>query len=145
MARFFLTTAIDYANGDPHLGHALEKQKQWEPSRQAHEQVVSRFPQSPWALDARYGMGWAHQNQNQPLGISMGALMSRMSAAASELVAALLVADDGAGTMIAEEFVFIVSRDVGVFPAFQRICPARWRKAGRFAIEWSRCSLRGTI
>ncbi len=23
--RFFLTTAIDYANGDPHLGHALEK------------------------------------------------------------------------------------------------------------------------
>lgn len=25
MASFFLTTAIDYANGDPHLGHALEK------------------------------------------------------------------------------------------------------------------------
>ena len=25
MAKFFLTTAIDYANGDPHLGHALEK------------------------------------------------------------------------------------------------------------------------
>ena len=25
MARFFLTTAIDYANGDPHLGHAFEK------------------------------------------------------------------------------------------------------------------------
>jgi methionyl-tRNA synthetase len=25
VARFFLTTAIDYANGDPHLGHALEK------------------------------------------------------------------------------------------------------------------------
>ncbi len=25
MSRFFLTTAIDYANGDPHLGHALEK------------------------------------------------------------------------------------------------------------------------
>jgi methionyl-tRNA synthetase len=24
-SRFFLTTAIDYANGDPHLGHALEK------------------------------------------------------------------------------------------------------------------------
>jgi methionyl-tRNA synthetase len=23
--RFFITTAIDYANGDPHLGHALEK------------------------------------------------------------------------------------------------------------------------
>lgn len=25
MAKFFLTTAIDYANGDPHVGHALEK------------------------------------------------------------------------------------------------------------------------
>ncbi|HEU4697899.1 MAG TPA: methionine--tRNA ligase [Gemmatimonadales bacterium] len=25
MPKFFLTTAIDYANGDPHLGHALEK------------------------------------------------------------------------------------------------------------------------
>ena len=25
MPRFYLTTAIDYANGDPHLGHALEK------------------------------------------------------------------------------------------------------------------------
>ena len=25
MKKFFLTTAIDYSNGDPHLGHALEK------------------------------------------------------------------------------------------------------------------------
>lgn len=25
MARFYLTTAIDYANGEPHLGHAFEK------------------------------------------------------------------------------------------------------------------------
>jgi methionyl-tRNA synthetase len=25
MGRFFLTTAIDYANGDPHIGHAYEK------------------------------------------------------------------------------------------------------------------------
>ena len=23
--RFYITTAIDYANGDPHLGHAFEK------------------------------------------------------------------------------------------------------------------------
>ena len=27
------------------LGHALDKLKQWEPSRQAHEQVIGRFPQ----------------------------------------------------------------------------------------------------
>ena len=25
MGRFYITTAIDYANGDPHLGHAFEK------------------------------------------------------------------------------------------------------------------------
>ncbi|MDQ6887379.1 MAG: class I tRNA ligase family protein, partial [Gemmatimonadota bacterium] len=25
MKKFYLTTAIDYANGDPHLGHAFEK------------------------------------------------------------------------------------------------------------------------
>ena len=25
MAKFYLTTAIDYANGDPHIGHAYEK------------------------------------------------------------------------------------------------------------------------
>ena len=25
MKKFFLTTAIDYANGSPHLGHAYEK------------------------------------------------------------------------------------------------------------------------
>lgn len=25
MSRFYLTTAIDYANGDPHIGHAYEK------------------------------------------------------------------------------------------------------------------------
>ena len=23
--KFYITTAIDYANGDPHFGHALEK------------------------------------------------------------------------------------------------------------------------
>src|SRR5215211_4691478 len=25
MTRFYLTTAIDYANGEPHIGHAYEK------------------------------------------------------------------------------------------------------------------------
>jgi TolA-binding protein len=44
------------------LGHAYEKLKQWEPSRQAHEFVANRFPNGPWALEARYGMGWALQN-----------------------------------------------------------------------------------
>jgi TolA-binding protein len=47
------------------LGHAYEKMKQWDQSRQAHEQLVSRYPQSPWVNDARYGIGWAWQNQKQ--------------------------------------------------------------------------------
>ena len=25
MSRYYITTAIDYSNGDPHLGHAFEK------------------------------------------------------------------------------------------------------------------------
>jgi len=47
------------------LGHALAQLKQWDPSRQAHEQVAGRFPQSPWVHEARYGIGWAHQNQKR--------------------------------------------------------------------------------
>jgi TolA-binding protein len=47
------------------LGHALAHLKQWDQSRQAHELVASRFASSPWAHEARYGMGWAWQNQKQ--------------------------------------------------------------------------------
>jgi TolA-binding protein len=47
------------------LGHALAQLKQWEPSRQAHEQSAARFPQSVWVHEARYGMGWALQNQKR--------------------------------------------------------------------------------
>jgi TolA-binding protein len=47
------------------LGHALAKAGQWEPSRQACEQVVNRFGNGPWALEARYGIGWARQNMKQ--------------------------------------------------------------------------------
>ncbi len=47
------------------LGHALAQLKQWDASRQAHEQVAGRFPQSPWVHEARYGIGWAHQNQKR--------------------------------------------------------------------------------
>jgi TolA-binding protein len=47
------------------LGFAQAQTKQWEPSRQAYEQVYSRFGNGPWANDARYGAGWALQNQNR--------------------------------------------------------------------------------
>ncbi|HJT78055.1 MAG TPA: tetratricopeptide repeat protein [Gemmataceae bacterium] len=47
------------------LGHAYAQLKQWEPSRQAHEQVVNRFGNGPWGNEARYGIGWAWQNLKQ--------------------------------------------------------------------------------
>ncbi len=47
------------------LGYTLAQQKQWEPSRQAYEQVYNRFGNGPWANEARYGAGWALQSQNR--------------------------------------------------------------------------------
>jgi TolA-binding protein len=47
------------------LGHAYATLKQWNESRQAHEQLVGRFGNSPWVHEARYGIGWAWQNQKQ--------------------------------------------------------------------------------
>jgi len=45
------------------LGHAYAQMQQWEPSRQAYERLVGAFPNSPWADEGRYGMGWAWQQQ----------------------------------------------------------------------------------
>jgi TolA-binding protein len=47
------------------LGQAYAQMSQWDPSRQAFEQLVGRFPQGPWADEGRYGMGWAWQSQKQ--------------------------------------------------------------------------------
>jgi TolA-binding protein len=47
------------------LGQAYAQLKQWDQSRQAHEQVAGRFGNSPWLNEARYGIGWAWQNQKQ--------------------------------------------------------------------------------
>src|SRR5262249_55630244 len=47
------------------LGHALAHQKQWDQSRQAHEHLIGRFGNSAWVHEARYGIGWAWQNQKQ--------------------------------------------------------------------------------
>ncbi len=45
------------------LGHALTQLKQWDASRQAFETVIARYGNNnPWAVDARYGIGWAFQN-----------------------------------------------------------------------------------
>lgn len=47
------------------LGYALGLLKQWDASRQAYDQVVNRFGNGRWVHDARYGIGWAYQNQGQ--------------------------------------------------------------------------------
>ena len=48
------------------LGHAYTQLKQWDPARQAFETLIGRFgPNNTWAIDARYGIGWALQNQGR--------------------------------------------------------------------------------
>jgi TolA-binding protein len=47
------------------LGHAHANLKQWDQSRQSHELLIARFGNSPWIHEARYGIGWAWQNQKQ--------------------------------------------------------------------------------
>jgi TolA-binding protein len=47
------------------LAHAFAGVAQWDQSRQACDILLQRFPQSPWVHEARYGIGWAFQNQKQ--------------------------------------------------------------------------------
>ena len=48
------------------LGHAYTVLKQWDAARQAFELVIARYgPNNTWAIDARYGIGWAFQNQGR--------------------------------------------------------------------------------
>jgi tetratricopeptide (TPR) repeat protein len=48
------------------LGHAYVQLKQWEPARQAFETVINRYGNNnTWAVDARYGVGWALQSQGR--------------------------------------------------------------------------------
>ncbi len=44
------------------LGQAHAQAGQWAPSRATFQALVERFPASPWADEARYGVGWALQN-----------------------------------------------------------------------------------
>jgi TolA-binding protein len=48
------------------LGYAYARLKQWEPARQAFQMVIDRYGNNnAWAVDARYGIGWALQNQGR--------------------------------------------------------------------------------
>jgi TolA-binding protein len=45
------------------LGHALTELKEWDAARQAFETLINRYGDgNAWTVDARYGIGWAHQN-----------------------------------------------------------------------------------
>jgi TolA-binding protein len=66
------------------LGHAQAALKQWDASRQAHEQVVNRFGNGVWAAEARYGIGWAYQNQGQ-FDTAVAAYTQVVSATTTEL------------------------------------------------------------
>jgi TolA-binding protein len=66
------------------LGHALAQLKQWDASRQAHEQCAGRFPQGPWVHEARYGIGWALQNQKR-FDEAVGAYQQVASGTATEI------------------------------------------------------------
>ncbi len=45
------------------LGYSFALNKSWDDSRSAYERLVNNFPNSPWHDEARYGMGWAWQQQ----------------------------------------------------------------------------------
>ena len=47
------------------LAFTYEQANQWEPARQVYEAAFNRYAQSPWRVEARYGMGWCHQKQSQ--------------------------------------------------------------------------------
>lgn len=47
------------------LGQLYAGMEQWEASRQAYAQLLSRFPDSPWSAEARLGLGWAWQQQKE--------------------------------------------------------------------------------
>jgi tetratricopeptide (TPR) repeat protein len=68
------------------LGQALAHAGQWDQSRQAHEILVARFGNSPWILEARYGIGWAWQNQKQ-LDNAINAYTQVTAVAATEIAA----------------------------------------------------------
>ncbi len=68
------------------LGYALGKAEQWEPSRQAYEILTQRFGNSPWVLDARYGIGWARQKLRQ-FDEAVNAYNAVVSATTTELAA----------------------------------------------------------
>lgn len=68
------------------LGHSQAQAGQWDASRQTMEALVQRYPQSPWVDEARYGIGWAWQNQKNFDG-AVGAFQEVAKRTAAEVAA----------------------------------------------------------
>lgn len=68
------------------LGYAFALTRQWEPSRQAYERVVGAFPNSVLQDEARYGVGWAFQQQKN-YDAAVNAYTQVASRSATELAA----------------------------------------------------------
>jgi TolA-binding protein len=68
------------------LGLAYAHDKNWDQSRVAFERVVNQFPASPWQDEARYGIGWAFQQQKN-LDAAANAYSVIVSRTATELAA----------------------------------------------------------
>jgi tetratricopeptide (TPR) repeat protein len=68
------------------LGKAYAESKQWDQSRQAYEILVGRFGNSPWIHEARFGIGYAWQNQKQ-FDNAVNAYMQVTSATVAETAA----------------------------------------------------------
>jgi TolA-binding protein len=45
------------------LGYAFAMDKRWDESRGTYEKLANQFASSPWSDEARYGIGWAFQQQ----------------------------------------------------------------------------------
>lgn len=68
------------------LGYAFAVNKSWDESRSAYERIVNAFPNSSVADDARYGIGWALQQQKNYDGAA-NAYSSVVARTATELAA----------------------------------------------------------
>ncbi|HRP05955.1 MAG TPA: class I tRNA ligase family protein, partial [Opitutaceae bacterium] len=89
MKNFYLTTAIDYVNGSPHLGHAYEK---------VLSDVIARFRRlmgdDVWFLTGTDEHGQKVQQTARKQGVEPQAFVDKISAEFVDLCAKLNISND---------------------------------------------------
>src|SRR5262249_25066933 len=68
------------------LGYAYAVVKSWDESRNAYERAANQFPTGVWQDEARYGIGWAFQQQKN-LDAAANAYSQVVARTATELAA----------------------------------------------------------